>query len=264
MLSEKQREQVANLIFLYLGMSPSPATIQALVGLEPARSAPANANAYRLALWLLDYTMASPRPDLFIKVITAVDAQRELLEVQEMVGHLRRDVSLWQTQSLDELWIPPRWPFTDRQELRQALLAIADGNGPAAITIEAPQGYGKRTMCAYIEHLARRHGGFHPVVSPLRRVPTPGLLDALVADLRIGLDLDLDDDTTHIEPERRAVVSARTLAQQAVSASSAAWLVANVIDAELEDGVLRFIDESAQPSSGHPGRAASPPGGGAF
>lgn len=241
MLSEKQREQVANLIFLYLGMSPSPATIQALVGLEPARSAPAN--AYRLALWLLDYTMASPRPDLFIKVITAVDAQRELLEVQEMVGHLRRDVSLWQTQALDELWIPPRWPFTDRQELRQALLAIADGNGPAAITIEAPQGYGKRTMCAYIEHLARRHGGFHPVVSPLRRVPTPGLLDALVADLRIGLDLDLDDDTTHIEPERRAVVSARTLAQQAVSASSAAWLVANVIDAELEDGVLRFIDE---------------------
>jgi hypothetical protein len=244
MLSGNQRDQVANLIFLYLGFSPSPATIQALVGPEPARTAPAGANGYQLALWLLNYTLAAPRPDLFIDVISAVDAQGELLEVRQLVDHLRQDASVWTTQAGDELWIPPRWPFADRQELRQRLLAMANGNGPAAITIEAPRGHGKRTMCAYIDYLAQRHGGFQPVVAHLRQEPSPGVLDALVADLRIGLGLDLDDDTTHIEPERRAVVAARALAQRALYVPSGAWLVANVIETTgLEAGVLRFIDE---------------------
>jgi len=244
MLSDKQREQVANLILNYMGMPPSPVTIQALMGLKPVRTAPPTTNAYRLALWLLDYTLSAPHPDLFIRVIAAVDAQQELVEVHELVERLRQDASLWRTHVLDELWVPPRWPFTDRQELRQVLLTMADGDGPPAITIEAPQGYGKRTMCAYIERLAGRHEGFRPVVTHLRQEPNPGVLDALVADLRIGLGLNFNDDTTHIEPERRAVVSARSLVLEATRAPSAAWLVANVIDAiGLEEGVLRFIDE---------------------
>jgi hypothetical protein len=253
MLTESQRKQVANLIFLQLGLTPSPATIQALVGLEAARTAPAGANAYQIAVWLLDYTLNLPQPDLFIQVVSAVDAQQELLEVQELLLRLHEDASLWQTQALDELWVPPQWPFADRSELRKVLFAMAQGNGPAAITIEAPQGHGKRTMCAYIERLAARQGSFRPVAVHLRREPSPGALDALVADLRIGLELELPkpgtgDATTHVEAERRAFVSALTLAQElareAVFAPSATWLIANVIDgAGLEAGVLRFLDE---------------------
>jgi hypothetical protein len=253
MLTESQRKQVANLILLHLGLTPSPATVQALIGLEPARTAPAGANGYQIAVWLLDYTLNLPQPDLFIRVVTAVDAQGELLEVQELLLRLRQDASIWQTQALDELWVPPQWPFADRSELRQVLFAMAQDAGPAAITIEAPQGHGKRTMCAYIERLASRQGSFRPVVVHLRREPSLGALNALVADLRIGLELELRkaglaDGTTHVEAERRAFVSALTLAQElagdALFAPSAAWLIANVIDgAGVEPGVLRFLDE---------------------
>jgi hypothetical protein len=244
MLSGQQREQVVRLITNYVGISPDSATIEALVGWEYVRTMPARMNGYQTAGWLLGCTLTAPRPDLFIKVIMAVDAQGELLEVHELLRHLRQDASLWRIQALDELWIPPRWPFADRQQLRQVLLTMADGGGPAAITIEAPQGHGKQTMCTYIEHLARRHGDFNAIVTPLQKDPNPGVLAALVADLRIGLELDWDDRTIQIEPERRAVVSARALAQEAALAPSVAWLVANVIDAnDLEPGVLRFIDE---------------------
>lgn len=244
MLSEQQREQVVRLITNYVGIRPDSATIEALVGWEYVRVMPARMNGYQTAGWLLGCTLTAPRPDLFIKVILAVDAQGELVEVHELLRHLRRDASLWRIQALDELWIPPRWPFADRQQLRQVLLTMAGGGGPAVITIEAPQGHGKQTMCTYIEHLARRNGDFNAIPIHLQKDPNPGVLAALVADLRIGLGLDWDDHMTQLEPERRAVVSARALAQEAALAPSVAWLVANVIDAtDLEPGVLRFVDE---------------------
>jgi hypothetical protein len=274
MLTESQRKQVAYLILLHLGMTPSPATVQALIGLEPARTAPAGANAYQIAVWLLDYTLNLPQPDLFIQVVTAVDAQGELLEVQELLLRLRQDASIWQTHALDELWIPQQWPFADRSELRRVLFAMSQDAGPTAITIEAPQGHGKRTMCAYIERLASKQGSFRPVVVHLRREPSPGVLNALVADLRIGLELELrepglGDGTTHVEAERRALVSALTLAQElagdALFAPSAAWLIANVIDgAGVEPGVLRFLDELLGQVQETPRRVAPSPHSSAF
>ena len=246
MLSPKQREQVEYLIFVYIGIVPASATVQELFGPELAHTYPGGVNGHQLAVWLLDRCLALPQPDLFIKVVTTVDVQGELVEVHHLVRRLRQDASLWRTQVLDELWVPAEWPFIDRQELRRALTAIADGVGPAAITIEASEGHGKRTMCAYIQHLARRHRGFRPVVAELRHAPDPGVLDALVAELRMALELDLNDDTTHLDPERRAVVSARKLTrdEEALLAPEPVWLVANVVEVTgLEEGLLRFIDE---------------------
>jgi hypothetical protein len=66
------------------------------------------------------------------------------------------------------LWVPAAWPFADRELLRAVVCAIARGDGPAAIAIDAPAGHGKRTMCSYIEGCARRHGVL-PIVEPLGR-----------------------------------------------------------------------------------------------
>ena len=97
MLYGMQRDQIASLIFNYIGMSPSPATIQGLFGPEPARTAP-GLGPYRLAVWLLDYCLAQPLPDLFIRVVAAVDAQQEAPEVHDLVQRLQRDASLWRTR----------------------------------------------------------------------------------------------------------------------------------------------------------------------
>jgi hypothetical protein len=243
-LTESQRAQVEELIFDFIGIAPSPLTLRQLVGPEPLRQAPASANGAKLAGWMLSYSLRLPQPTLFIRIITVVDAAGQLVEVHQLVDQLQADASLWQTQVLDELWVPPTWPFIDRESLRQTLAAIADGTGPGAITIEAPAGHGKRTMSAYIEHLARRVETFQPVVAELRRTPDPGVLDSLVADLRLALGLDLESDTTHQDPERQAVVLARRLALEAQLAPTPVWLVANVVEVSgLEEGVLRFLDE---------------------
>ena len=77
--------------------------------------------------------------------------------------------------------------------------------------------------------------------SPVRNT---GLLDALVADLRLALELPLAGPTTHEEPERQAEVLALALAREARLAPKRVWFIAYLIKpAELEPGVLRFVDE---------------------
>jgi len=243
-LSDAQRAQVEDLIFDFIGVTPPPPLLRELVGPQLAREAPTGVNGARLASWMLGNALRQPQPTLFIKIVTKVDIAGELVAVQDLVQRLQQDASLWKIQVLDELWIPPDWPFVDRQSLRQMLAVMATGAGPAAVTIEAPAGHGKRTMCAYIEHLARRDGAFQPVLAELRRSPDPGVLDSLVADLRLALGLDLETDTTHHDPERQAVVLARRLAMDAQLAPTPVWLLANVLEVTgLEDGVLRFLDE---------------------
>jgi hypothetical protein len=238
-----QRAQLHALIYDYIGMNPSPSTIRELIGPEAFRTAPSGVGGDKLAGWLLSYCLGLPQPDLFIKVVTLVDAAGELVEVHQLVHRLRLDASLWKTQVLDELWVPSAWPFVDREALRQTLTALAGGGGPGAIAIEAPAGHGKRTVCSYIEQLARRTGSFHPVVTELRRDTDPGMLDSMVADLRLALRLPLVHDTTHSDAESRAVVLANRLAQEAALAQPAVWLVANVLEVTgLEAGLLRFLD----------------------
>ncbi len=272
MLSPEQREQVQQLIWYYIGDPPSPVTMNNLFELRLAGSHPPGLSPYALAGWFLDRCLASPKPDLFIRVVTTVDAAGVAVEVHNLVRRLRQDASLWKTKVLDELWVPTEeWPFIDRQQLRAALTDIADGEGPGAITIEGSTGYGKRTMCAYIERLAARRRlepglrAFRPVVQELGHRPE-GFLKDLVNELRWRLGMDLDDDipdldttthldldddipdldtTTHLDPERRAVVWARNLTRHgALLAPEPVWLVANVVEVTgLEEGVLRFIDE---------------------
>ena len=61
MLYGTQRDQIASLILNYIGMSPSPATIQGLFGLEPARTVPRSRPipARRLAARLLPRAAAT-------------------------------------------------------------------------------------------------------------------------------------------------------------------------------------------------------------
>jgi hypothetical protein len=142
------------------------------------------------------------------------------------------------------LWAPPAWPFIDREPLRAILLTMAGGGGPAALSIDGSVGQGKRTMCTYIRQLAEQKRTFQTVTAELRREPGGGVLLAVVADLRLKLQLDLDLRTTHEEPERQGESLARDLAMEALGAPGPVWFVANVVDpAGVDAGVTRFIDE---------------------
>ena len=123
MLSPEQREQVQQLIWYYIGDPPSPVTMNSLFELRLAGSHPPGLSPYALAGWFLDRCLASPKPDLFIRVVTTVDAAGVAVEVHNLVRQLQQDASLWKTKVLDELWVPTEeWPFIDRQQLRAALV----------------------------------------------------------------------------------------------------------------------------------------------
>jgi hypothetical protein len=142
------------------------------------------------------------------------------------------------------LWIPASSPFVDREPLRAALDGMAQGHGPSALAIEGPSGHGKKTMTEYVRRLADQLGGFAAVVVELRPQPEPGVLLSMVAELAMVCGGEADLDTTHVEPERQAVILARDIAQAAAAAPAPTWFVAHVVDHNgLEDGVLAFVDE---------------------
>jgi hypothetical protein len=241
MLTDENRRQLSALIATHVGFIPAEAAIEQLVGAELTRLAPPK-NGPVLAGWLLDQALGRSDPAIFIRMVRTADAAGRVVEIHALIAQLEADPSLWRPGAV-ALWIPKSWPFLDREELRDVLSTMAIGTGPVAITIEAPDGFGKATMSAYIEDLARPDESLVVVPIELRKDAVGGVLNALVARLRIELGIDPADDTTHEEPERRAMVLARELAREAPLGSSTVWLVANVIDPPgLEPGVLRFID----------------------
>jgi len=242
MLSENQRLQVQELILEYIGFPAAPASLRELVGAIALAGAPASVNAPRMAGWVLDHALGLPDPKVFIHVITTCDGGGILVDVHALVSRLQQDPSLWNPGAV-ALWVPAEWPFLDRERLRDVLAQMGRGDGPHAITIEGPDGTGKRTMAAYIGDSAR-DGTFKSVAAELRPDPAGGVLDGLVARLRVALRLELADETTHNEPERRAQILARELVNEAAYVNHNVWLVANVIEVNgLEAGVLRFLDE---------------------
>jgi len=243
MLSDEQRRQVAAVISNHIGHAPQSSVLRDLIGANLARDAPPWSGE-KLGPWILRRALLRPDPMLFIKIVLDCDAAGTLVEVHAIVTRLQADSTAWPSTP-EALWVPPEWPFVDREGLRQVLDAMAGGGGPSAITIEAPAGHGKETMTDYIRDLARLEGSFAAVVAPLQREPEPGVLDSMVADVRLALGLDFATETTHEEPERRGVVLARELAREAAAfAKSRAWLVPHVRDVSgLEPGVLRFVDE---------------------
>src|SRR5262249_10531744 len=61
------REQVQQLIWYYIGDPPSPVTMNSVFELPLAGSHPLG-SAHTLAGWFLDRCLASPKPDLFIRL----------------------------------------------------------------------------------------------------------------------------------------------------------------------------------------------------
>lgn len=216
-----------------------------LVGFEALIRLPPSANAFQIAKWVVDHALSLESPDVFLKVVRTVDQAGVLIEVQRLVTEIEADGSRWiASRAVDGLWAPPAWPFIDREPLRAILTSMAQGDGPAAMSIDGSIGHGKRTMTTYIRQLAEKTQRFRTSVAELRREPGEGVLDAMVADLRLKLELDLDLRTTHEEPERKGAILARDLAQEAVAAPMPVWFVANVLDpAGVDLGVMRFLDE---------------------
>ncbi|ADJ48157.1 hypothetical protein AMES_6332 [Amycolatopsis mediterranei S699] len=244
MLTEEQRRQIVPLIVDHLGVNLSGSAAIDLFGVDAVRLVPAGLNDYRRASALLDHTLAAVDWVAFARVVETVDRAGVLVEVHHLVEALRRSRIQWNAVGAGDLWVPVAWPFADRRALRQIVYEIALGAGPAAMTIEAPAGHGKRTMCSYIELCAQRHRKLVTVVEHLSCFDDPGVLDSVVTQLRMWVPARPGArGTTHHEPERRAAELARDLARDAALGGTPVWFIANVLEAELDDGVLRFVDE---------------------
>src|SRR5688572_21567625 len=243
MLSEDQRRQVQELILNYIGSAVVPASVVDLIGPIAFASSPPGLNGPRMARWILDHSLGLPDPRIFIQVVQFSDGGGALPDVHELVSKLQADATLWNPAPV-ALWVPAEWPFLDREKLREVLRSMAQGVGPPAITIEGPDGAGKRTMAAYIQDSARMDGTFTVVSQELRPDPAGGVLDVLVARLRQRLGVVPAPDTTHEEPERQASILAQGVVSGAATANNNVWLVVNVAEVNgLEPGLLRFLDE---------------------
>jgi hypothetical protein len=244
-LTDQLRRQLEDAVFDFIGQPPSPAVLRVLIGSEGLLGLPAGFNGFRSAQWAVDFTLRAPTPALFVALVRHSDPGQALVELHALVDALEGDPSRWSAPAAPGgLWIPTGWPFVDREPLRAALDGMAKGEGPSALAIEGPSGHGKRTMTEYVRQLAAESEGFAPVVVELRPEPDPGVLLSMVAELAMVCGGDADLDTTHVEPERQAVILARDIAQAAAAAPVPTWFVANVVAHQgLEDGVLAFIDE---------------------
>ncbi len=243
-LSEELRRQLVQSVFSTIGFSPPPETVRALVGSEALVEVPAGASGFQIAQWVVRYSLNRRTPDLFLRVVEAADQGNELQELRTIVDELRADSSKWTVTVADALWIPTGWPFIDRKPVRDALTAMADGDGPAALSIEGPFGNGKRTIGEYVRYLAAQTQSFEPVIVTLRPEPEPGVLYYVASELWNALREEADLDTTHAEPDRQATTLALQIAVGAPRAPTPIWFVANIVnDAGLEEGVLTFVDE---------------------
>ncbi|WP_436497346.1 hypothetical protein [Actinokineospora sp. HUAS TT18] len=247
LLTSGQRERLAGMIIDFLGGSRwGPAVV--LFGPAIARSASKQQlSDYAYAEWLLREALRQPTVDVFAHALMLLDPPGELREVHLHVQRVVAGEVAWEGGETDPLWMPPEAvdsPFADRDGLRTALGAMADGAGFPAITIEAPMGHGKRTMCHYIEHCANRYGKFDPVVVHLQRLDTDYVVPHLVNKLWIRLGLP-GEPTTPVAAtaDRRAIDMAVELTRKALLSPTPVWFVANVVRSDLDDGVWTFLDE---------------------
>ncbi|MGH3859075.1 hypothetical protein [Actinokineospora sp.] len=242
LLTDEQHKQVVYLITEYLGEGRYGQAARDLFGPEALRAVPGGLNAHYHAKWLLDWALGLPAPDTLITVVSQVDAAGTLVKVHQLVHALRTGQLDWSGPGVGELWMPAEWPFADREPLRTKLCEIAKGNGPTASTIDGPAGHGKRTMCAYIEHCARRHAAFTPVVEHLQRLHDNRMVDYLADQLRLKLGVVVPQ-AIEPEPERRAVTLASNLGNYAVHSRTPVWFVANLVEPEQDAGVLKFLGQ---------------------
>jgi hypothetical protein len=243
-LADNLKRQLEAAVLSNLG-SPASLDVQgSLVGPESLRQVPGGLNPYGHAQWVVRYALNQATPEIFVGLVRNVDIPGRLRELHAIVDQLEADPDIWSAPVVAGLWVPKRWPFIDRTSVVTALVAMADGGGPAAVAIEGSYGHGKKTMVEYIRCLALEKQSFEPVVVEVRKEPEPGVLESIVTDLSMALNELPDLDTTHVEPERQATILARDIAQLALVAPTPTWLVARFVDGSgLEDGVLAFIDE---------------------
>lgn len=245
MLSEGQTRELQVLVRKFIGVGLSYDALAELVGHENAGMLRSPENLAAAARWVVELTVRQPTPDLFISVVFKVAAGQQSPDIIGIATTLTADRGKWiPANTLSDLWVPQDAPFLDRTDLRSVVGNAVNGHGPSVIMIEAPPGHGKRTMAAYISLVTLRAGTVKPLVRTLEPSPDAGLLDALVADLRRALQLPSAGPTTHEEPERQAEVLAHLLSQEARKSSARVWFVAHLVrPAELEPGVVRFVDE---------------------
>jgi hypothetical protein len=243
MLTHEQQIVLDLLIQDHLGVNPDMMTVRDLVG-AAAEDLPTG-NTARLSRWIIRRAVAMPTPAMLERLVQAVDVQHELVEIRRFLDDVRAGTARWGPRGIDELWVPNRsWPFIDRHDLRLLVGQAALGNSAPALMLEGPTGFGKRTMCCYVDLVVRREGRFRTVVRHIQRDPDPGMLDSLVADLRIELGLDDEPMAAHEEPEREGVNRAAALATDAALAPHRVWFIANVVDPSgVEPEVMRFLDE---------------------
>jgi len=247
MLTDEQRLQLSERVLTWIGMGPDATLFTELAGASVVRLAPAGINGARVADWLLRFALSRPDPLLFIKIVREASGGM-YPELHSLADQLEADPTRWGGPAGDELWVPdpPRRPFIDRAELRQVLIGMAQGTGPGAIIIDAPDGQGKRTVCDFIRQFAGRTESFSAVVErELRAERERGLLDRIVFDLRDALRLGLALDTTHVEPERIGKVMATDLVRDVLLSPPGpmVWLVVNLVDPDVEEELVRFLDE---------------------
>lgn len=248
MLTKDERDQLHQLVLAFIGLNPDPAVLADLAGTDVGRRVPAGLNGFRVAEWLVGFALDQPDPALFIRITATANGAGIVPELALLVTDLTADPSRWHGHALDELWVPdpPRWPFLDRAPLRAVLADMAGGGGPPAITVDAPGGQGKRTVCEYIRQVEARRGTFRTVVERELRAESGGdLLARIVFDVRSQFGLPAAPGSTHQEPERVGKIMAGELARQVVLEAPAVpvWLVLNLVDPAVDDDLLGFVDE---------------------
>ena len=251
-LARDLRDPLVQKVYDFVGDPAVAGVVVTLIGHEAVGQAPAGMNGFRYAEWIVPYSLRQPTKDVFVRVVRQSDAGGALGALHALLAELEADDSRW-SAPVEGLWIPTGWPFIDRASLRDTLSTMAAGGGPPAVSIEGPFGEGKRTMAAYIRHLADDTDAFSPVIRELRQEPVPGVLFAIATDFWMKLGEIGDLDTTHAEPERQATTLARQIAFAAPTSAVPIWFVANVIDQTgLEEGLLIFLDELLRLVQGTP------------
>jgi hypothetical protein len=242
-LAKDLRDPLVQKVYDFIGEPTQPVVVTTLIGHEAVGQAPAGLNSFRYAQWIVAYSLRQPTKDVFVRVVRQSDLEQALVALHAFLAELEADDSKWSAPAAG-LWVPTGWPFVDRASLRETLSTMAGGGGPPVVSIEGSFGEGKRTMAAYIQHLADETDALTPVIREFRREPAPGVLFAVATDFWMKLGEIGDLDTTHTEPERQATTLARQIAFAAPSSPVPIWFVANVIDhTGLEDGLLGFLDE---------------------